>query len=140
MVSLDEADVLEEKLVAAGLTEHALLEKIPDLGGGAVAIVGEHTDQDGDAAGRVPLVGDLLVRLTGQLSGALLDSALDVVLGHVRFFGRLDGGLESHVGLGITAAIPGGNRDFAQDLREQLPALHVGLALFALDLRPPGMP
>src|SRR5262249_15628995 len=113
---------------------------VPDLGGGAVPIIREYPDHDGDAAWGVALVRDLLVRLARKLPGSLLDGALDVVLGHVRLFGRLDGGLEAHVGLGIAAAIPGGDRDLAQDLREQLPTLNVGLALLTLDLRPPGMP
>jgi hypothetical protein len=91
-------------------------------------------------ARRVALVGDLLVRLARELAGALLDGALDVVGRHVRFLRRLHRGLEAHVDLGIAAAVLGGHRDLAQDLREELPALHVGLALLPLDLRPPGVP
>jgi len=91
-------------------------------------------DQDGDAAGRVALVGDLLVGLSGELTRALLDRPLDVLLGHVRLFGHLGRGLEAHVGLGIAAAVLRGDGDLAEDLREELAPLDVRLALLALDL------
>jgi hypothetical protein len=103
----------------------------------AIAVVGQHVDQHGDAAGRVALVGDLLVRLARQLAGALLDGPLDVVLRHVDFLGRLHGCLQPHVALRIAAAVLGGDGDLAEDLGEELAALHVRLALLALDLRPP---
>jgi hypothetical protein len=45
--------------------------------------------------------------------------------------------LEAQVALGVSAAVPRRDRDLAQDLGEQLAALDVGLALLALDLRPP---
>src|SRR5439155_4817858 len=100
----------------------------------------EDVDHYGHAAWGVALVRDLLVRLAGQLAGALLHRALDVVLRHVDFFGGLDRRLEPHVALGVAAAVLGGDRDLAEDLREELAALDVGLALLALDLRPPGVP
>src|SRR3546814_7661540 len=43
----------------AGLGHRATVlgEEVPDLGAAAVAVAGEHVDQDGHAAGRVALVG-----------------------------------------------------------------------------------
>src|SRR5262249_29369232 len=116
-----------------------LLERVSDLWAGAVSIVGQDADHDGDAAGRVAVVGDLLVRLAGQLAGALLDGALDVVLRHVDFLGGLDRRLQPHVALRIAATIFRRDRDLAEDLGEELAALDVGLALLTLDLRPPRM-
>jgi len=37
-------------------------------------------------------------------------------------------------------AVPRGDGDLAEDLREELAPLDVRLALLTLDLRPPGMP
>src|SRR5262245_43422767 len=116
-----------------------LLERLADLRGRPVAVVGQHANHHRHAARRVALVGDLLVGLAGELAGALLDGALDVLLRHVRFLGRLDGGLEPHVGLGVAAPVPGGHGDLSQNFREELAALDVRLALLPLDLRPPGM-
>ena len=52
-----------------------------DVGGGAVAVVGQRLDDDGDAARAVALVADLLVVL-GVAARGLLDGALDIVLRH----------------------------------------------------------
>src|ERR1035437_6315857 len=89
VVRLDEADVLEEKLVAAGLAEHAPLEKVADLGRGALMIVGVDFDNDGHLMRRVALEYDVLHRgLFAADAGALGDGALDGVAGQARLLDR----------------------------------------------------
>src|SRR5215472_17190649 len=114
-----------------------LLEDVPDLRSRAVLVVGEDAHEHGDAARPVALVGDLLELLARTAPRALLDGAPDVVCGHVGGLGRLDGGLEPHVGLGVAAAMLGRHRDFPENLGEELSALDIGLTLLPLDLRPP---
>src|SRR5262249_48425003 len=67
-----------------------LFERMSDLRSRAVSVVRQDADHDGDAPGGVALVGDLLVRLSRELTGALLDGTLDVVLRHVHFLGGFD--------------------------------------------------
>src|SRR5205809_337768 len=69
-----------------------------------------------------------------RMAVALLHRPLDVFLGHVRLSGHLGRGLEAHVRFGIAAAVPGGDGDLAEDLREELAPLDVRLALLAFDL------
>src|SRR5262249_32160536 len=118
-------------------TAALLLEDVPDLGPRAVLVVGEDAHEHGDAARAVALVRDLLELFARTAPRTFLDGALDVVRGHVGGLGRLHSGLEPHVGLGIAPAVLGRHRDLSEDLREELPPLHVRLALLPLDLGPP---
>ena len=60
-----------------------LREQVPDLGCGAVPVVGQRLDEDSDAFGPVALVRrPSRSRAVGALAGALRDRALDVVLRH----------------------------------------------------------
>src|SRR5712691_2108408 len=116
-----------------------LLEDVPDLGPGAVLVVRQHAHEHGHPARPIALIGDLLVLLARYLARALLDGPLDVVRWHVGRLGGLHGRLETEIALRVAAAVLRGHRDLAEDLGEELPALHVGLALLALDLGPPGV-
>ena len=69
-----------------------------DLGAGAVAVVGEHLDEHGHAAGRVALVGDRLVGDALELAGAALDGPLDGVDRHRRVAGLLEHRAQRRVG------------------------------------------
>ena len=51
---------------------------VADFADGAILVVGEDIDDDGDASGAVALVGDLLVGDAFELAGAALNGALDV--------------------------------------------------------------
>ena len=75
-----------------------------DFADGAIFVVGEDFDDDGDAAGAVALVGDLLVGDAFEFAGAALDGALDVVGGHVFGFGGGDGSAEAGVAVGVSSA------------------------------------
>ena len=52
------------------------------LGDHAVAVVGQHVGDDRDAAGAVAFVDHFLELAAAELAGALLDRAIDVVVGH----------------------------------------------------------
>ena len=63
--------------IAAGLGEIGA-----HVGGGAVAVVGQDLDDDGDAAGAIALIADLVIGL-GVAALRLLDGAVDRILRHV---------------------------------------------------------
>ena len=68
-----------------------------DFADRAVAIVGRYLDQDGDAARAVAFKRDLFVSDAGQLAGAALDGALDVVGRHVLGLGRGHRGAQARI-------------------------------------------
>jgi len=82
VVGFHEADVVEEKLVAAADAELASLEEDADLGGGAVLVVGIDLDDDGDLVRGVALEDHVIEDdLFAADPGAFLDGALDDVAG-----------------------------------------------------------
>ena len=108
-----------------------------DLADGAIFVVGEDFDDEGDAAGAVALVGDLFVADAFEFAGAALDGAFDVVGGHVLRFGCGDGATEARVAVGIAATAGlGGDGDFLDEAGEDLAAFGVKRALLVLDCRP----
>src|SRR5262249_42825757 len=129
---------LEEVRDAAARAEVAaeLGEDVPDLAGGAVAVVGERLDVDRGAAGAVALVDRLLPGLGVPAAGALQDRALDVVLGHVGGARLVHREAQPRVRARLPSAEAGRGRDLADQLGEDLPALRVEGALLAPDRRP----
>ncbi len=99
----------------------------------AVAIVGVDLEQNGDAAGAVALELKFFVGGAGEFAGAALDGALDVVLRHVLGLGGENGAAEARVGVGIAAAVLGGNADFLDQAGKNLAPLGVKRALLMLD-------
>src|SRR5690606_26732273 len=98
-------------------------------------------DEDGDATRRVALVHDrLVVRATGLGARAALDGAVDVVVGHRRLLGLLDGVVERRVAGGVTTTHPGRDLDVLDELREELPAARVDHGLLVLGRGPLGVP
>ena len=93
---------------------------------------------DGGAARAVALVADLVVVL-GVAARALLDGALDVVLGHVLGPGRQDRGAQARVHVRIGHAHLGRDRDFAGELGEELRPDGVDAALAVHDVLELGM-
>src|SRR5690606_30071977 len=135
---LDLALPLEEVGDGAARAEVAavLREGVADVGDGAVGVVREALDEEGDAAGAVALVRHLLVVGAGDLARAALDGAFDVVLGHVLRLRLVHGEAEAGVHVRVAAAFAGGYHDVARDARPELRAPRVGDALLAFDLRP----
>ena len=126
VVGFDEADVIEEELVAAGGAEDALLEKHADFGSGALVVVGVNFDDHGDFVRRVTLEDDVLHgAFVAAGAGALGDGAFDDVTGDARFFRFFDGGEESGVGADIGTAELGGDGHFFDEFSDHLPLLQV---------------
>src|SRR5581483_4436577 len=138
----DDAATLELPGDRPGRAEGAAVarERVPDLGGGAVAVVGERLDDHRDALRAVALVdhGRELGRV-GPLACALGDRTLDVVLRHRVGARLLDRVLEREVAARVGAALLRRDDDRARELREELAALRVGGALLVLDRRPLAM-
>src|SRR5439155_9025279 len=126
---------LEEEADVAGAAHLAAvaLEDLAHFAVGAVAVVGEHVDQDGHAAGTIAFVGDLFKRYAFGLAGAALDGPFDVVLGHADFAGLVNGIAKLEVGFGVAAAVPRGDDDRPAQLAEELAALGVDGAFLVLD-------
>src|SRR3954467_2926447 len=109
---------------------------MPNVGDGPRGVVGDGLDHHRDAAGAVALVRHFLIIDALELSGALLDRALDVLFRHRARSRVLDRRSQTRVPLWITAALLGGERNLANELREQRAALRVGRCLVMLDLLP----
>ena len=73
------------------------------------------------------------------LTGAALDGAVDVVVGHVGVFGVLNRHAQPEVGVGVSTALLRGDNDLARQLGEQLAATMIGYRLGVFDLLPLGM-
>ena len=101
---------------------------------GAVSVVGESLQHDGDAPGTVTLVQDLdhLNTVVG-LPGSALDSPLDVVVGHVAVFGPLDSQSQAEVGIWVSATLTSGADDLLGQLGEELASTGVSGRLGMLD-------
>src|SRR6185437_14202799 len=137
----DLADAVEHEAHAVALAERAagLGEGGAHVARGAVAIVGERLDDDGDAAGTIALVAHLLVLLAVLAACAAPDRALDGVLRHVRFFGGDDGGAQPRIGGDVGQAGAGSRGQLADDLGEDLGALLILRALAVHDVLELGM-
>src|SRR5207249_3690013 len=94
------------------------------------------SEEDRGASGPVGLIGHLFVLDPFELSGALLDGALDVVERHVLSLGGLDGGAEPGIAVGVTAPLACGDGDFTDQPGEDGAALLVRDGLFSIDLLP----
>ena len=108
-------------------------EQRADVGGGAVAVVGQRLNDDSDTTRAITLVAHVVIVL-GIAADRLLDGTLDIVLGHALGPRILDGETQTGVGVGVRQAGLGGNRYFARQLREGLGAHRVLLALAVHDV------
>ncbi len=134
-------DAVEQEADAVGFAEIAagLGEGGADVAGGAVAVVGQRLDDDGDAAGAIALVAHLLVVLALAAAGAALDRALDRVLGHVGLARRDHRRAQPRIGVGVGQAAARRGGQFADELGEDLGALFVLRALAVHDVLELGM-
>ena len=112
----------------------------PDVGGGAVPVVGEALDEQGDAGRTVRLVHQRLVVGPPALgAGTALDRPVDVVVGDRALLGLLDGVVEGRIAGRIATAHPRSDLDVLDQLREQLAAPCVDHRLLVLGGRPFGV-
>src|SRR5690606_6549046 len=108
--------------------------------GGAVAVVGQALDQQGDTVGGVALVHDVLVvGPTGLLTSTPSAGALDVVQRDRVLARLLDRVVKGRVAIGIAPASPRSNLDVLDQLREELAALGVQGGLLVLGGGPLGV-
>ena len=132
---------LEHPGHAAGGAELAVehLEDLANLGGRAIAVVGEDFAHHGHAAGAVALVEHFFEIAAVELAGARLDRAVDIVVGHADGLGGVDGIAEAEIHVRIAAAHLRRDDDRLGQLAPQLAALVVDEGLLAGDVRPMGM-
>ena len=134
----EQALVVEHPGDAADAAQFAVgnLEDFADFTGGAVAVVGQDFAEDGDAAGAVALVDDLVERGLAAFAGAAFDGPLDVLLGHADGLGVVDGVAEAEVLVGVAAAVFGRHDDGLRQLAPQLAAFGVDERFLVFDTRP----
>ena len=75
-----------------------------DLARRAVAVIGHGFDNDCNAGGAVAFIDDLLVVIGVACAQRLVDSALNVIVGHVRSLCLGDDRSQTRVVVGIAAA------------------------------------
>ena len=143
VVDDDDALLVEAPADAAGGAQvpTVLVEEVADLGGGAVAVVGEGLHDDGHAAGTIALVDHLLEVLSAAGPQGLVDGALDVVIGHIGGLGLGDNGGQAGVvgGIAAAAALLHRHNDLLGDFGEGRGALGVRRTLGLLNIMPFGM-
>ena len=110
-----------------------------DIGGGAVAVVSQRVDNDGNAARAIAFVADFLVILAFA-ARCLVDRALDIVLRHRLRLGGIDRSAQAGVGVRIGQAHLGRHSDFAGELGEKGAALFILRAFTHHDILKLGMP
>lgn len=126
VVGFDDTHVIEEKLVAAGVAEHALFEEHAHLGRGALVIVGVNFNDERHFMRRVALEHDVLEGgLVAADAGAFGDGALDDVSRHARFAGLFHRGEKPGVGLNVRSAELGGDGHFFNEFADNLTLLEV---------------
>ncbi len=108
----DLAQAIEHEGHRAGVPHVAavLAEQRPDIGGGAVAVVRQHLDDEADPARTEALVADFLIGV-GVAALGLLDRPVDIVLGHGLGLGVGDGQAQARIGGGVGKTLLGGQGD-----------------------------
>src|SRR4029450_2506105 len=129
LLDLDRALPREHPGGAAVLAEvpAAVGERVSDVLGRAVAVVGQRLDEHGDAARAVTLVRDLLVPSSvAEVAAPPLDRALDVLDRHREAPALVDRRGEGHVRLDVPAsALACGDLHRAEQFRELVDTLVV---------------
>ena len=135
MMRLDEADVIEEKFVAAGRAElAAFLEEDADFRRGAVVVVGQHLDDDRHFVRRVALEDDVLQdEFLVADAGAFLDGALDDVAGDARLARLFHGRGEPRISGRFGSAELGGDHDFFDEFADHLAFFQAGDFAFCVE-------
>ncbi len=100
----------------------------------AVAVFGDTLDHQSHAIRRIAFVEDLFeIYTVFVITRAAFDGALNTVFGHVGCFGFVNCQPQAHVHVGIAAALPCCNDDFAGYAGEDLAFFRVGSALFTFN-------
>src|SRR5699024_5676728 len=103
---------------------------------GTILVVGQAVNHDGHAVRAVAFVTDFLVVFGFSVTGAALDSALDVVFRHVGRQGLVDRQPQARIAVRVAAAHARGDRQFTNQAREYLAAFLVLRILAVLNIGP----
>jgi hypothetical protein len=132
------AAVLKHPGHTAGFSQATAIpaENMPHLTGGTIAIIGQHVHQNGNSSRTIPFVIGFLITGPFQFSGALLDGAFHIVLGHVFGFGGGDCSTQSRVALWISSTYARRNGNFFDQFAEDFPTFGI-LSRFLMTYRAP---
>ncbi len=110
---------------------------MPDFGNRTVLVVRHDFDEDGDAAGAVPLVDHFLIGDAAiGIARSFFDGPVDVVLGHVLRLGRQHSLAKPGIGFRIPTAEPGRQGYFLDQFCEYFSTLRINGAFFPFDGAP----
>ena len=111
-----------------------------DIGGGAVAVIGQHLYDDSDTGGAVAFVLEVFVAVAVAGGQRLVNGALDVVFWHIDGLGLGDDGGQLGVIFRVAAAAGlDGDDDLTSDLGKGSGTLGIGCTLCFLNIMPLGM-
>ena len=105
------------------------------VGNGSIFVVGSHFHKDGDAAGSIAFVGDVLKDRPFDLAGSALNAALDVIGGHGVFARLLYRQAQAEVGIRGAASF-GCHDDLFGELGEEVAAFGILCAFAQADIMP----
>src|SRR5258708_40200999 len=109
---------------------------MPEFAHDAVAIRGDHLDQQAHAAWAVPLEHSFFILFALKLAGPAEDGALDVFVRHVFVFARQNSRSQAGIGVRIASADAGGEPNLSTDSSENAAALGVSGRFLVLDCCP----
>ncbi|CAG9237355.1 hypothetical protein PSP6_740025 [Paraburkholderia tropica] len=132
------ADVIEHERHRAVRAHVAaeLRECVAHFRDRAGAVVGHGVDDDRRAADAVAFVADFFVVRAVDATHAALDRAVDVVLGHVRVIGLVDGQTQTRVRVDFAPAHARRHLDFLDEPRPDLAALGISRGFLVFDVGP----
>jgi hypothetical protein len=109
------------------------------VGSGTVGVVGKCIYDDGDTVGAVTFVSHILIVYIAHISGCLLDTALDGVVGHVVGFCLGNNGCQFEIVGGIGTALFYSDCDLTADNGKNLTLCSIVLFFFMLNISKFGM-
>src|SRR5712692_10028308 len=111
-------------------------ERMAHLTRSAVAIIGGAFDKYRDPARAITFITDFFVMRALELTGAALNGAFDIILGHILAQRLVDDGAQPRVMPGIPAPGAGGDGNLADNFGENFTALGVLRPFVAADIGP----
>ena len=109
---------------------------MPDLGHGAIAIIGHGLNEQRDAARAIAFVRDLFIVHAFFFAGAAPDGAIDRFIRHVAGLGVGNRLAQTRVGIRVAAARARRDRQFLDEFGKEFPALGIERALLMLNRMP----
>lgn len=133
VVGFDNADVVEEKFVAAAAAEHAAFEEHSHFWGGALGVVGHDFNDYGHFVRRVAFENDVFEHhFFVTDAGTFFNRAFDHVAGDTLFAGFFHRREETRIGAEIRAAEFGSDSNFFDDFADRLTFFQVNDCAFCV--------